>query len=76
MRNAIGVALLFVLAMALFAIVFGGLPYAGYLDGYQQGQIDAVNGRVYYQLRRTSSGGAGWVELDKPTTQPFAVEVK
>ena len=39
------------------------VPYRwGHSDGYREGQIDALNGEIYYKLEKQSDSEFRWIE--------------
>jgi hypothetical protein len=42
-------------------VIVGGLSFPHATNLYKQGQIDAMNGVVYFQLVKLSDGTTAWV---------------
>jgi hypothetical protein len=43
--------------------VFGKVDYR---SGYKQGQIDAINGKIYYELKKTKDNEIEWTKIKEP----------
>lgn len=43
---------------------------------YRDGQADAISGNYHYMVTYKPDGGAEWIELEKPTTQPVITRAK
>ena len=46
------------------SLVFG-LWHLGFEAGFEAGQVQAINGEIYYELQTRPSGETRWVELDE-----------
>lgn len=55
------------IAFIIFILLIAGLvslvPYSmGHKTGYKSGQIDALNGKIYWQLKRQDDSEFRWIE--------------
>jgi len=50
----------FIVFMALMILAVGWQSVED--ASYKQGQIDAINGKIVYELRESSDGSKGWVK--------------
>lgn len=46
--------------MCFLCIIFNTID-----DNYKKGQIDAINGKIKYELKKTENGESVWVEKKK-----------
>ncbi len=54
-----------VLGLLIMAVIWllALIPYQwGHNNGYREGQIDALNGAIYYKLERQSDSEFRWIE--------------
>ena len=51
--------------MLFFAGFFVAYTDASYIDGYRNGQIDAINGQIHFHLQINKDGSTSWVEIPK-----------
>ena len=58
MNDPIGTFLVVILCIICIAT---GI-WMGYGNGYREGQIDAMNGEIYYKLEKQSDSEFRWVE--------------
>ena len=58
MNDVIGTSLLAILCVICIAI---GV-WMGHGNGYREGQIDALNGAIYYKIERQPDNEFKWVE--------------
>lgn len=55
--------ILMVIFIAVIVYVLALIPYAwGWNNGYEEGQIDALNGEIYYKLEKQPNSEFKWVE--------------
>ena len=60
-------------ALLIIAMVTVGVLYGLRASGYRSGQIDALQGKVYFELRLNSKGETVWYELVEPkSTDPVS----
>jgi cell division protein FtsL len=53
---------LIILFYTILIIIFSIIKYN---DGYKQGQIDALNNKIKYELRENEDGTKEWVEIKR-----------
>lgn len=56
------------LIILVIAIVLGiaAVPFTmGRIDGYRKGQIDALNGKLYYKLEKQADSEFRWIECQQ-----------
>lgn len=66
----------FIVMLVVFAVgmLFGrGCTWE---PAYRDGQADAISGNYHYMVTYKPDGGAEWIKLDKPTTQPVITRAK
>jgi hypothetical protein len=59
----IDVLLMVGITMVLFAALTILIVFSKYEDGYKDGQVDAINGKIKYKLEEREDKTTDWVEI-------------
>jgi hypothetical protein len=53
----VGITMVLCMALTIFIAI------SNYNDGYKDGQVDAINGKVKYELKENEDKTTEWVEI-------------
>jgi hypothetical protein len=60
MQRALTVIAILLLMMGIMVPLIRGVKYD---DGYKQGQIDALTGKICYKLEQQQDGSTMWIQI-------------